>query len=453
MNTNDNPVQHSTTQPGGCSTTGSGTETGSQKQIVTQEAQLRAKSELIDNMIYQIRTLSNAIIGFSDLLSTEPLSQDQGEYVQEIHHAGQGLSILVNDVLDWTQLLSAKLQITKTKFYISDILKDIERTLLWAPIEKGLKYQIVTDPDIPACVCSDRDRLLKCLNNLTACAIKHAPQGNIQFRIQLKPEMGKSWLGFDITTLSDEINPEELNRIFDPSTCQIEMDEESFSQLSKGIAVTAGVPLTKLLCEKLGGSIELRNESGIGSIFSLCLPTGVNSETEPKLGVVSWEREEPEEHPEPEAPSPNMVLLVEDQLSNRTVISLMLEALGVQVDTANDGEQAIAKVDTNVYDLILMDIKMPNMDGYEATRRLRQNGTQTPIVALSAKVFDENEYRHMSELFDGFLAKPVDSRKLSDTLKKFIACFTEPQAGSLEKETVLNAYENEYQKIDRRNCV
>lgn len=442
MNTNDNPVQHSTTQPGGCSTPDSGTTTGPQDQIVTQEAQLRAKSELIDNMIYQIRTLSNAIIGFSDLLSTEPLSEDQGEYVQEIHHAGQGLSILVNDVLDWTQLLSAKLQITKTKFYISDILKDIERTLSWAAKEKGLKYQIVTDPDMPACVCSDRDRLLKCLNNLTACAIKHAPQGNIQFRIQLSPDSDQTLIRFDIMMLGDEIDTEKLNHIFDPSTCQIEMDEESFSQLSKGIAVTAGVPLTKLLCEKLGGSIEVRTEAGSGTIFSLCLPTGVNSETEPKLGVVSWDREEPEEQSEPEPPSQNTVLLVEDQLSNRTVISLMLEALGVQVDTANDGEQAIAKVDTNTYDLILMDIKMPNMDGYEATRQLRQNGIPTPIIALSAKVLDENEHRQMAEMFDGFLAKPVDSRKLSETLKQFIECFTEPQTDSLQKETAVFEYEN-----------
>jgi CheY-like chemotaxis protein len=133
---------------------------------------------------------------------------------------------------------------------------------------------------------------------------------------------------------------------------------------------------------------------------------------------------------------------VEDQHSNRTVISLMLEALGVQVETAADGEEALAKAADSTYDLILMDIKMPRMDGYEATRQLRQRGIQTPIVALSAKVFDEQEHHQISMMFDGFLTKPVDSRKLSETLRKFIKRLSDPNDQVSQEETVVIQYEN-----------
>lgn len=448
MNTIDNPEKHSNAQPVKGSSAGSQAETGLQQQVVTQAAQLRAKSELIDNMIYQIRTLSNAVIGFSDLLSTESLSQDQTEYVLEIHHAGQGLSILVNDVLDWAQLLSGKIQISQTKMYTSDIIKDVEKVFCWATKEKGLDYQIVTDPEMPACICSDQDWLLKCVLNLAISAIKYTPQGDIRFHVRSEQKCDKTFICFDVISNNGGIDPEELDRIFEPTDYRLGMDEESFSQLSRGLTVTAGLPLTKLLSEALGGTLEVASSVDQGSIFSLRIPAGVDPGTEPKLGPLSWKQDielvQPGEASQEQRPSPKGVLLVEDQPSNRTVISLMLAALGVQVDTATDGQEAIEKVDDNAYDLILMDIKMPRMDGYEATRQIRQKGIQTPIVALSAKVFDEQEHHQISMMFDGFLTKPVDSRNLSETLKKFINRLSDPDGLVAQEETIVIQYENEY---------
>jgi CheY-like chemotaxis protein len=429
MGIHDDPEKDNNIQPGIPSITGSGPETGLQKQIALQAAQLRAKSELIDNMIYQIRTLSNAIIGFSDLLSTEPLSNDQSEYIQEIHHAGHGLSVLVNDVLDWAQLLSGKLQVSKIKFYVADIIKDIENVLFWAVKEKGLDYQVITDPEIPACIYSDQERLLKCLLNLTVGAIRYAPQGDIRFHVHSETKSDQAYLCFDVIDNGVGITPDELETIFEPTDYRIEVDAESFSQLSRGLTVTAGLPLTKLLCEELGGTLEVVSRNHEELTFSLCIPAGVDPAREPKLGTISWERavetQPSQESPQEEPSSPNTILLVEDQPSNRAVISLMLEALGVRVDTAENGEEAIIKAESGEYDLILMDIKMPRMNGYEATRQLRQNGLQTPIVALSAKVFDDAEHRQISTMFDGFLTKPVDSRKLSETLTMFFDRFSE----------------------------
>lgn len=446
MNTNDNPEKHSNTQPGGGSSAGSQADAGSHGQTVTETAQLRAKGELIDNMIYHIRTLSNAIIGFSDLLSTESLSQDQTEYVYEIQHAGQGLSVLVNDVLDWAQLLSGKLQISQEKFYASDIIKDVEKVFCWAAKENGLDYQIVTDPEMPACIYSDQERLLKCVLNLAISAIKYTPQGNIRFHVRSEQEGDQTFICFDVINNNGAIAPEELDRIFEPTGYQLGMDQESFSQLSRGLTVTAGLPLTKLLSKALGGTLEVTSQVDQGSTFSLRIPAGVNPATEPKLGNLSWKQgiefRQPDEASHEEPSSSNVVLLVEDQHSNRTVISLMLGALGVQVETAVDGQEAIEKVDDNAYDLILMDIKMPRMDGYEATRQIRQKGIQTPIVALSAKVFDEQQHHQISMMFDGFLTKPVDSRKLAETLKKFIKRLSDPHDQISQEETVVIQYGN-----------
>ena len=448
MNTNESPEKHSHTQPGGCSAAGSQAETGLQRQIVDPEAQLQAKSELIDNMIYQIRTLSNAIIGFGDLLSAESLSPDQTEYVQEIHHAGQGLSVLVNEVLDWAQLLSGKLQISQTRFCVSDIIKNVETVLCWAAKEKGLEYQIVTDPEMPAFICGDQERLLKCVLNLAISAIKYTPQGNIQFCVCSEQKDGTAFICYDVTGSNGGIDAEALNGIFEPTDYRLGMDEESFSQLSRGLTVTAGLPLTKLLSEALGGTLDVTSRADQGSIFSLRIPAGVDPATEPKLGPLSWKQDidvrQSEEPSQADTSSPHGILLVEDQPSNRTVISLMLAALGVAVETAADGQEALEKVQDSAYDLILMDIKMPRMDGYEATRQIRKQGIQTPIVALSAKVFDEQEHHQISMMFDGFLTKPVDSRKLSETLKKFITCLSGPDEPVSQEETVVIHYENEY---------
>ncbi|MHC5118876.1 MAG: response regulator, partial [Planctomycetota bacterium] len=275
---------------------------------------------------------------------------------------------------------------------------------------------------------------------------KYTPQGNIKLHVYSEQKGDKTFICFDVIDTNGGIAPEELERIFELTDYQLGTDKESFSQPNQGQTVAAGLALTKLLSEALGGTLEVSSQVDQELTFSLRIPAGVNPATEPKLGPLSWkqdiELQQPDEASCEEPSSSNVILLVEDQHSNRTVISLMLEALGVQVETAADGEEALAKAADNTYDLILMDIKMPRMDGYEATRQLRQRGIQTPIVALSAKVFDEQEHHQISMMFDGFLTKPVDSRKLSETLKKFIKRLSGPNDQVSQEETVVIQYEN-----------
>lgn len=251
-----------------------------------QKACVRDKKHLMENMAYQIRTLSNAVIGFSELLLSEDLTPDQMDYVREIDEAGQGLSTLVSEVLD------------------------------------GLG-----NPTLPA-----------------------------------------------------HISPHE-----DPS-------------------------------------------------LSLRIPVGADPATPIKSKTVQsdWEQT----HDSNEA-----ILLVEDQQSNRTVITLMLESLGMTVETAVDGEDALRKVEQNSYSLILMDLKMPNMDGYEATGHLRKQGIEIPVVAISAKVLDNDEQHRISEMFDEFLTKPVCGQKLAGILQRFIKGFSTANESS-EQEALALEYGN-----------
>jgi len=403
-------------------------------QIAEQQLKLQIKSQLVDSMVYQIRTLSNAIIGFSDLLLLEDLSGDQSEYVTEINHAGHGLSALVNEVLDWAQILSGKLVIQKTLCEVSDIVSELDRILSNAAREKHLDYKIVTDPMVPTCIRTDDKRLLRCLVNLAAHAIRQTSEGTIRVHILLEESISGPVVRFDVIDNSEGMVSEKVSRLFDPQQSDSNSDEPLFTLFDMGIEVTAGLPLTGQLLELLDGTVEVCSQIGTGTTISLRVPVGTSTRVPAK---------EPSKMSPPESSS-NSVLLVEDQRSNRLVISLMLESLGIKVDTAVDGEEAVRKVRDHWYSLILMDLKMPNMDGYEATERLRDQGIQTPIVALSATVLNRTEHQQIRALFDGYLTKPVDSRNLSDLLGKMITGFkvSDDEAGSCEEETVVLEYGN-----------
>jgi CheY-like chemotaxis protein/nitrogen-specific signal transduction histidine kinase len=399
-------------------------------QIADGEAQIQIKSRLMENMAYQIRTLSNAVIGFSDLLLCEDLSESQVEYVQEINRSGYGLSALVNEVLDWSGVLAGNLKTQKTPFDLSEMIDRLEPILAAATKEKGLEYQIVRDGCLPNQIVADEERLMRCLLNLVANAVRNTQEGSVQIHIVMEE---RHWKGrtvrFDVIDSGKAIDAEAAADLFElKPDSQVCSDQGLTVLLDMGLKITAGLPLTQQLIESLGGQIEIQSPGGSGTTFSLRIPVGIAPIASP-----SSAESKKEWSPMPVKP----LLLVEDQQANRTVISLMLEALGVEVDTAVDGEEAICKVGENEYSLILMDLKMPKMDGYEAARQLRGQDIQVPIVALSAKVLDSNENQQIKSLFDGFLMKPVDSQKLAEMLGEFVAGFGVP-----EQEGVVLEYEN-----------
>jgi CheY-like chemotaxis protein len=390
------------------------------KQLYEHETQVRAKSELIDSMIYQIRTLSNAVIGFSDLLLTEPLSPDLNEYVQEIHGAGEGLSVLVGDVLQWTQLLSGKLEVSNNQCIISTILGEIKERLTSAAVEKDLDSEVTADPKMPEYVICDEGHLLKCLISLITNAIQYTEKGKIGVHAGLEISNDEPFVRFDVTDTGVGISPEKIKHLFDPTNSLLRSYKGGPFTVTKGLTVTTRLPLMKVLCDLLGGTLEVQSQVGVGSTFTLRIPVGKDINSIPKLGTSDLTCQSAHDDPEqPESKFPSRILLVEDQQSNRTVITLMLEALGVEVETAENGQEALEKINPDIHELILMDLKMPEMDGFEATRRLHEKGCAVPVVALSAKVLNEAEHNQIVDLFDGYLTKPVDSQKLSEALSKY----------------------------------
>jgi CheY-like chemotaxis protein len=199
------------------------------------------------------------------------------------------------------------------------------------------------------------------------------------------------------------------------------------SSMDMGLSITGSLPATKRLTEALGGQIEVTSTLGTGSTFSLLLPAGVDIAAEKPLDLSRVKpRPQTETSAGPTKKTPakkqkrGRILLVEDQESNRTVITLLLETLGLAVETAEDGVQAVEKASAETFDLILMDLMLPNMDGYEATKILRQKNISVPIIALSAGVMNEQDSKRIEQDFNALLTKPVDRKKLQQMLRKHL---------------------------------
>ena len=395
-----------------------------------KDAIIASKSRFIDNMAYQIRTLSNAIIGFSDLLRQEELTDAQREYVSEIYTSGQGLAALVNDVLDLSKIENGQLEVETADCSLASLLEELRSLMVPAAMEKGLEFKIEVTGRLPANVRTDPVRLRQCLVNLVGNAIKFTDAGHVHVHVAMECHSGRVIARFDVEDTGVGIPPEKMDRIFEPYAGRDEAKQSILASMSHGLVVNSGLAVANQIVQLLGGCIGVVTETGQGTVFSLIVPVGLD---------VREEQAEPKESTPPtsedpgdsDASSPSQpegrrvssskigrcsgcVLLAEDQPSNQTVISLLLEAMGLEVDVAEDGQKAVDMAGQTTYDLILMDIRMPRMDGNEAVRVLRDNGLTCPIIALSAAGVKADER------FDDFMTKPVDSRALYQVMSRFL---------------------------------
>lgn len=376
------------------------------------QASVELQSQFIADMTYQIRTLSNAIVGFSDLLRHEELADSLKEYVTEIYNAGQDVGLLVDDFLELSQIKAGQLKVAIAGCSFGWLLDEIDSLMRPLASKKGLEFEILQPTELPANIETDSERLLKCLKSLISNAIKFTQEGYIHLRVAMEDRDGQPFIRFDVVDTGTGIQPDRQKTIFEP-----------FAQVSDNLFPRPGLELTitRHVANLLGGDISVTSEPGSGSIFSLFIPPGVDVSSETLL----------EQHipstPISDQPEVNIdmkcvghILLAEDQPSNRTVMTLLLETMGIRVSVAEDGLEAVQKAMAEPYDLILMDIKMPRLDGFEATRTLREEGIETPIISLSASSLSEHaESGNLSDFTD-FLTKPVDSKKLYEVISKYL---------------------------------
>jgi len=394
--------------------------TAKAKHLASQAESANAyKSEFLANMSHEIRTPLNAIIGFSDLLACGEMSSEQGEWVETIRSSGEYLLGLINDILDFSRIEAGKLDVEMVDCSLKRLCAKVESLMRSEAMSKGLEFGFNEQDPLPERIHTDPVRLSQCLVNLVNNAIKFTEAGHVYVNVGLHETDGGPCIRFDVEDTGIGIPPEKQELVFDLFTQADGSTTRNFGGSGLGLAIT------KRLAYLLGGRLSLKSEAGKGSVFSLLMPVGVvvndeassieyDSDTAPDSEQAETDRLDVDET------FVGHVLVAEDTPTNRKLIKLILERMGLEVATVENGVEAIRKALAESFDLIFMDIQMPKVNGYEATRELRLEGLATPIVALTANAMKGDEKKCIEAGCDDYLAKPINGKELLQVIRKYL---------------------------------
>ena len=375
----------------------------------------KAKSQFLANMSHEIRTPMNSIIGFSELLSEEDLTEEQKDNVNIIRESAKNLLNLIDDILDYSKIEAGQLATNIIDCSLGKLLNSLESMMRRQAIKKSLDFRIITGNGLPARIKSDPHRLQQCLINLVSNALKFTDRGHVYLKVSLHQDNDTHLIQFDVEDSGIGIPKDRQQAIF-----------ESFTQVDGSMTrryggTGLGLTITKQLTELLGGRIALTSEAGKGSVFSLVIPSGIDGTDWPLLDrSKGFDQTLEETHETNPTLFSGKVLVVEDVEGNQKLMKILLTRMGLEVTVAKDGNQALQKVLSQVFDLILMDMQMPYMNGYEVTHAIRKQGNHTPVIALTADAMKGDDQKCLRAGCDCYLAKPVDRRELLRILARYL---------------------------------
>jgi len=390
-----------------------------EKEKQRANAANQAKTKFLANMSHEIRTPITAVLGMNELLLRETKEPGTKQYAKNIEGAAKSLLSIINDILDISKIEAGKLTVISTEYNLADVIKDISNMISFKASMKELNFQLLIDENIPRKLIGDDIRLRQILVNLLNNAVKYTHKGSVLLHVHLMPSTDEDFavVHFSVEDTGIGIREEDIKKLNAP---YVRVDE----QQNRNIEGTGlGISITKELLRLLHSRLQILSKYGVGSVFSFTLRQKIVDKR--PIGVMTLNQEENYMEYQHSFEAPNArILLVDDNEMNRHVFVGLLKETKIRIDEAANGREGLEKIKSNAYDIIFMDHMMPDLDGVETFRLMKEldnfPSKDAPVVILTANALVGAKEKYLAEGFRAFLDKPIDHQKLEALIAELL---------------------------------